>query len=288
MDVFHNLLYGFQVALQPLNLMYCFFGVLIGTLVGVLPGLGPGAAIAMLLPTTFKVTPVSAVIMLAGIYYGAMYGGSTTSILVNIPGEAASVVTCIDGYQMALRGRAGAALGMAAFGSFIAGTFSVIALTFIGPPLAGVALKFGPPEYFTMTVVGILILTYLTSGSMIKSLMMAAVGLIISGIGMDTISGQYRYTYNLRFLLDGISIVPLAMGLFGISEVLINLETVIKREILQARLKGLFPTLHDWKICTGPIFRSSILGFFLGIIPGGGAVIAAFASYAIEKEPSRG
>src|SRR5512141_746077 len=183
MDVAQNVLYGFQVAMQPLNLIYCFFGVLIGTLVGVLPGLGPAAAIALLLPSTFKATPVSAIIMLAGIYYGAMYGGSTTSILVNIPGEAASVVTCLDGYQMARKGRAGPALGIAAFGSFIAGTFAVIALTFIGPPLAGMALKFGPSEYFSMMVVGILLLTYLSSGSMVKALMMAAFGLILSGVG---------------------------------------------------------------------------------------------------------
>src|SRR5512136_2467790 len=178
MDVFQNILYGFQVALQPLNLAYCFFGVLIGTLVGVLPGLGPAAAIALLLPATFKVTPVSAIIMLAGIYYGAMYGGSTTSILVNIPGEAASVVTCLDGYQMARKGRAGPALGIAAFGSFIAGTFGVIALSLTGPLLSGVALRFGPPEYFSLMIVGIMVLTFLSSSSMIKALMMAAVGLI--------------------------------------------------------------------------------------------------------------
>src|SRR5512137_1803838 len=181
METIQSLLYGFQVALQPMNLIYCFFGVLIGTLVGVLPGLGPAAAIALLLPSTFKISPVSSTIMLAGIYYGAMYGGSTTSILVNIPGEAASVVTCLDGFQMALKGRAGPALGIAAFGSFIAGTFAVIALTVTGPPLAGIALKFGPPEYFSMMVVGIVLLTYLSSGSMIKAVMTATVGLTLSG-----------------------------------------------------------------------------------------------------------
>ena len=287
MDVFQNLLYGFQVALQPINLAYCFFGVLIGTLVGVLPGLGPAAAIAILLPTTFKVTAVNAVIMLAGIYYGAMYGGSTTSILVNIPGEAASVVTCFDGYQMAKKGRAGPALGIAALGSFIAGTLAVIALTLVGPPLAGLALKFGAPEYFSMMVVAILVLTYLSSGSMLKALMMAAVGLILSGVGMDPISGQYRYTYNIRWLLDGIKIVPMAMGLFGISEILLNLETEIKREILVTRVKNLFPSRKDWRDSIGPILRGSILGFFLGIIPGGGSVIASFGSYAIEKKLSK-
>src|SRR5512139_3683686 len=185
----HSLLYGFHVALEPANLMYCFFGVLIGTLVGVLPGLGPASAMAILLPATFKVTPVSSFIMLAGIYYGAMYGGSTTSILVNIPGEAASVVTCLDGHQMALKGRAGPALGMAAFSSFIAGTFAVIGLTVTVPLLAKIALRFGPPEYFALMVVGIMVLTFLSSGSMIKALMTAAVGLLLAGVGMDPISG---------------------------------------------------------------------------------------------------
>jgi putative tricarboxylic transport membrane protein len=287
MDIFQGVIYGFQVALQPSNLIYCFFGVLVGTLVGVLPGLGPAAAISLLLPTTFKVSPVSATIMLAGIYYGAMYGGSTTSILVNIPGEAASVVTCLDGYQMALRGRAGPALGIAAFGSFIAGTFAVIALTFVGPFLSGIALQFGPPEYFSLMIVGITVLTYLSSGSMIKALMMASVGLVLSGIGMDTISGKYRFTFHIGTLLDGIGIVPVAMGLFGISEVLLNLETEIKRDILSTRVRNLFPTLKDWGTSIWAIFRGSILGFFLGIIPGGGAVVASFASYAIEKKISR-
>jgi putative tricarboxylic transport membrane protein len=287
MDIFQGVIYGFQVACQPINLMYCFFGVLIGTLVGVLPGLGPAAAIALLLPTTFKVAPVSATIMLAGIYYGAMYGGSTTSILVNIPGEAASVVTCLDGYQMAQKGRAGPALGIAAFGSFIAGTFAVIALTFVGPLVCNLALAFGPPEYFALMVVGITVLTYLSSGSMTKALTMAGVGLILSGVGMDTISGKYRFTFNIRSLLDGIGIVPMAMGLFGISEVLLNLETEIKRDILTARVKNLFPSLKDWGESIWAIVRGSILGFFLGILPGGGAVIASFSSYAIEKKISK-
>jgi putative tricarboxylic transport membrane protein len=286
-DILQNVIYGFQVALLPINLMYCFFGVLIGTLVGVLPGLGPAAAIALLLPTTFKVTPVSATIMLAGIYYGAMYGGSTTSILVNIPGEAASVVTCLDGYQMALKGRAGPALGIAAFGSFIAGTFAVIALTFVGPFLSNLALAFGPPEYFSLMIVGITVLTYLSSGSMIKALMMAGIGLVLSGVGMDTISGQYRFTFNIQSLLEGVGIVPVAMGLFGISEVLLNLETEIKRDILTTRVKNLFPSLKDWAESIWSILRGTVLGFFLGIIPGGGAVVASFASYAIEKKVSK-
>ncbi len=287
MDVIHNLLFGFQVALQPVNLMYCFMGTLIGTLVGVLPGLGPAAAIALLLPSTFHTTPVSATIMLAGIYYGAMYGGSTTSILVNIPGEAASVVTCLDGHQMALKGRAGPALGIAAFGSFIAGTFGVIALSVTGPVLSGVALRFGPPEYFAMMIVGITVLTYLSSGSMVKSLLVAAVGLILGGVGMDAISGKYRFTYGLQVLADGVGLVPVVMGLFGITEVLENLETEIKRDILAAEFKNLFPTLQDWKDSAGPIGRGTILGFFLGLVPGGGAIIASFASYAIEKKVAK-
>jgi putative tricarboxylic transport membrane protein len=287
MDIFQSMLYGFQVALEPLNLIYCFFGVLIGTLVGVLPGLGPAAAIALLLPATFKVTPVSATIMLAGIYYGAMYGGSTTSILVNIPGEAASVVTCLDGYQMARRGRAGPALGIAAFGSFIAGTFAVVALSVVGPYLAKIALKFGPPEYFALMIVGIMVLTFLTSGSMIKALMTAAVGLLLAGVGMDPISGKYRFTFNLQILFDGVGLVPVVMGLFGIAEVLSNLETEIKRDILTARVKNLFPTLKDWADSIWSIIRGTVLGFFLGIIPGGGAIIASFASYAIEKKVAK-
>ncbi|HUL20506.1 MAG TPA: tripartite tricarboxylate transporter permease [Thermodesulfobacteriota bacterium] len=287
MNIFQNVLYGFQVALQPLNLIYCFFGVLIGTLVGVLPGLGPAAAIALLLPSTFKATPVSGVIMLAGIYYGAMYGGSTTSILVNIPGEAASVVTCIDGYQMALKGRAGPALGIAAFGSFIAGTIAVIALTLVGPLLAGIALRFGPPEFFALMIVGIMVLTFLSSGSMLKALMMAAVGLTLGGIGMDSISGKYRFTFNIQALLDGVGLVPVVMGLFGITEVIENLETEIKREILTAKIKNLFPNLKDWADSIWAIIRGTVLGFFLGIIPGGGAIVASFASYAIEKKVSK-
>jgi putative tricarboxylic transport membrane protein len=287
MDFLQNVAYGFGVAMQPLNLLYCFFGVLIGTLVGVLPGLGPAAAIALLLPATFKFTPVAATIMLSGIFYGAMYGGSTTSILVNIPGEAASVVTCLDGYKMALKGRAGPALGISAFGSFIAGTFAVVALTIVGPLLANLALAFGPPEYFSLMIVGITVLTYLSSLSMLRALMMAGVGLIISAVGMDTISGQFRFTFGIDGLLDGVGVVPVAMGLFGISEVLLNLETEMRRDILATRVKDLFPSVRDWALSIWPIVRGSILGFFLGIIPGGGAVISSFASYAIEKKISK-
>ena len=237
MDFFQSIVMGFQVALSPGNLFFCFMGVLIGTLVGVLPGLGPVAAISLLLPTTFHITPVSAVIMLAGIYYGAMYGGSTTSILVNIPGEAASVVTCLDGYQMARQGRAGPALGIAAFGSFIAGTVAVIGLMLVAPPLAEMALRFGPPEYFSLMILGLTILTFLASGSMWKALLMACFGLFLGCMGMDSIMGMTRFTFDIAELSDGIGLVPVVMGLFGISEVLLNVEQTLERYIFETKIK---------------------------------------------------
>ncbi|OGP77236.1 MAG: transporter [Deltaproteobacteria bacterium RBG_16_49_23] len=288
MDIFDHIFFGFGVAFQPVNLLFCFTGVLIGTLVGVLPGLGPVAAISLLLPATFHAPPVASIIMLSGIYYGAMYGGSTTSILVNIPGEAASVVTCFDGYQMARRGRAGPALGMAAFASFIAGTLGVIGLAFLAPPLAAIALKFGPPEYFSLMVLGLTVLTFLAGGSMLKSLMMASIGVIIGNVGLDLITAQPRFTFGLSILLDGVGLVPLVMGLFGISEVLLNVEQRLsEREVFKTVLKGLLPTLRDWKESIGPLLRGSILGFFLGILPGGGAVISSFVSYGLEKRLSK-
>jgi len=287
MEALSGVLHGFSVALQPINLLYCFLGVLIGTLVGVLPGLGPASAIALLLPTTFHVSPVAATIMLAGIYYGAMYGGSTTSILVNIPGEAASVVTCLDGYRMARQGRAGPALGMAAFASFIAGTFSIVALTFLAPVLANVALKFGPPEYFALIVLGLTILAYLAEGSMVKALMMAGLGIIFSSVGLDTISGSYRFTYGFLVLSDGLGLIPVVMGLFGLAEVFLNLEGTLTQEIFEKKIKGLMPNSQDWKDASGAISRGTILGFFLGILPGGGAIIASFTSYALEKRLSK-
>lgn len=278
---------GFSVALQPLNLFYCFVGVFIGTLVGVLPGIGPVGAMSLLLPTTFKATPEAAIIMLAGIYYGAMYGGSTTSILVNIPGEAASVVTCLDGYQMARQGRAGPALGIAAFGSFIAGTLSIFGLMFLAPPLSRFALRFGPPEYFTLMVLGLTILIYLAHGSMAKALIMASLGIVLGLIGLDSINARPRLTFGRMELIDGVGLVPVVMGLFGVSEVLLNIEQVVRREVLRTRVKGLLPTVRDWKDSTGPIARGSLLGFFLGILPGGGAVISSFISYAVEKRLSK-
>ena len=287
MDALAGVIYGFQVALQPMNLLYCFIGVFIGTLVGILPGIGPAGSIALLLPSTFRLSPVSGIIMLAGIWYGVMFGGSRTSILVNIPGEPSSVVTCLDGYPMTLKGRGGPALGIAAFASFIAGTFAIIGLTFMGPALAEIALKFGPPEFFSLMIVGITILSYLSSGSMIKALMMASVGMILGGVGMDSISGVYRFTFKMQSLLDGIGLVPVVMGLFGISEVLVNLETEIEGTIVTAKIKNLLPTLKDWADSAWAIIRGGVLGFFLGVIPGGGAIVASFASYAIEKKVSR-
>ena len=287
MDLLSHILLGAQVLFTPINLFFCFIGVLMGTLVGVLPGLGPTAAIALLLPNTFHVPPVTAIIMLSGIYYGAMYGGSTTSILVNIPGEAASVITCLDGYQMAQKGRAGVALGVAAFGSFIAGTISVIGLMLVAPPLAKFALAFGPPEYFSLMLMGIVILIYLASGSILKALMMAVFGLLLGTIGMDSISGTQRLTFGLLELSDGIGLIPAIMGLFGVAEVISNVEKEIKREVIATKIKNLLPNLQDWKDSFWPMIRGGILGFFIGILPGPAPVISAFSSYAIEKRLSK-
>ena len=285
--ILQNVFFGFGVALTPVNLFYCFAGVLIGTMIGVLPGIGPPAAISLLLPGTFHMDPVPAIIMLAGIYYGAMYGGSTTSILVNIPGETASVVTTLDGYQMARQGRAGRALGISAFGSFIAGTLGIIGLMFLAPPLIRFALRFGPPEYFALMMLGIVLVIFLSEGSLVKALLMASFGLLLSTIGTDLISGAYRFTFGSLVLIDGIGLIPLTMGMFGVAEVLINIEEGVDRNIFSGLVRGLFPTKEDWKRSIGPILRGSGIGFFLGILPGGGAVLASFASYATEKRLSR-
>lgn len=287
MDLLNNLALGFSILLQPANLFACFMGVLVGTLVGVLPGLGPAAAISLLLPTTYKLSPLTGIIVLAGIYYGAMYGGSTTSILVNIPGESAAVVTCLDGYKMAQQGRAGPALGIAAFGSFFAGTFSIIALMLLAPPLARMALKFGPPEYFSLMLLGLMILSYLSSGSMAKAWMMAALGIFLGTIGQDRMVGTLRFNYNLDVLMDGVGLVPVVMGLFGIGEVLLNIERSMTREIFKTHISNLLPDLRDWAKSILPIIRGSVLGFLLGVLPGGGAIISSFASYAMEKKLSR-
>jgi putative tricarboxylic transport membrane protein len=242
---------------------------------------------ALLLPVSLKITPVGTFIMLAGIYYGSMYGGSTTSILVCIPGEPASVMTCVDGYQMALKGRAGPALGISAFGSFIAGTFGVVALMFLATPLAGAALKFGPPEFFCLVLMGLTLVTYLSQKSAEKAFMSALMGMLLSWIGLDLINGQSRFTFDIMELNDGIGVIPLVMGLFGISEVFMELEKDERIEVVKAKIKNLLPTREDWRQSTGPILRGSVLGFLLGIIPGGGGIIANFMSYVMEKRLSK-
>jgi putative tricarboxylic transport membrane protein len=286
-DTLHSLLYGFSIGLQPANILVCFIGVLVGTLVGVLPGIGPVGAISILLPISFQLSPVSGIIMLAGIYYGCMYGGSTTSILVNIPGEAASVVTCLDGYEMAKKGRAGAALGIAAFGSFVAGTLGLIGLMFFAAPLAELGLRFGPPEYAAVIFLGLTLITYLSHGPVLRGLMMGALGLILSCIGLDPIQASPRMIFNTLYLWDGIDLAPLAMGLFGVSEVLTNIEKSADPEVLRTKIKNLFPTLQDWIHSKWAILRGSVLGFLLGVLPGGGPVIAAFVSYGLEKKLSK-
>jgi putative tricarboxylic transport membrane protein len=287
MEVLHHLIMGFRVILDPMNLLLCFLGCLGGTLVGVLPGFGPTAAMALLLPSTFHLSPVSAIIMLSGIYYGAMYGGSTTSILVNIPGETASVMTCLDGYQMARKGRAGPALGMAAFGSFIAGTVGVVGLMLLAPPLARFALRFGPPEYFSLMLLSLTMVSYLSQGSMVKAFIMAALGLLLSFIGTDVISGVSRFTYDFIELREGVGIIPVLMGVFGLGEILSNAEEEMGREIFTDKIRGLLPTRKDWIQSKWALVRGSLLGFFLGVLPGGSAVIASFMSYALEKRFSK-
>ena len=287
MGYLDSILYGFSVTFQPANILFCFVGCLVGTLVGVLPGIGPVGTIALLLPFTLGASPVTGIIMLAGIYYGAQYGGSTTSILVNIPGEASSVVTCLDGYQMARQGRAGPALGIAAFGSFIAGTLGVVGLMFLAKPLAECALRFGPPEYFAVMCLGLVMVTYLTKGSTVKGLITAVAGFILSQIGMDIINAVPRFTFGFDELRDGIDMAPLVMGLLGISEVLINIEETGEVSVYKAKIKGLFPDLKDWAASAGAILRGTVLGFFLGILPGLGVVTASFASYAVEKKVSK-
>jgi putative tricarboxylic transport membrane protein len=287
MAVLQSLFYGLSICLEPFNLFACFLGAFLGTLVGVLPGLGPVAAISLLFPVTFKLPATASLIMLAGIYYGAQYGGSTTSILMNIPGESASVVTCLDGYQMARKGRAGPALGISAFGSFIAGTFGVICVTFIAPPMVAIALKFGPPEYVGLILLSLSMVVYLSSTSLLKGLIMAVIGLLLGTIGLDPMVGSPRFTYSIIALLNGLEITPVFMGLFGVSEVLGNIERVLKQELFQTKLKGLFPNKEDWKRSAFPIARGSVIGFFMGILPGVGAIIPTFVTYSLEKKLSK-
>ncbi|MHB8926392.1 MAG: tripartite tricarboxylate transporter permease [Bacillota bacterium] len=289
MDVLHSLGTGFLVALSPVNLLYCLIGVIAGTIIGVLPGIGPSAGVAILLPITFGVDPTTSMIMLAGIYYGAMYGGTITSVLINVPGESSSVMTTLDGYQMVKKGRAGAALGIAAFGSFIAGTGSVIIFTFFAPWLAKVALSFGPPEYFALMVLGFAALAGLASDSPVKTLIAAVVGLALATVGLDSMSGHPRFTFGSATLLGGFDFLPVAMGLFGVAEVLVSSETILKLEIENAdlSLKKVFPTVQDWIKCRWAIVRGWLIGFFIGVLPGAGATIASFLSYAAEKRASK-
>jgi len=287
MDVLHQLAFGFSVIFTPETLLSCLVGVTLGTLIGVLPGIGAGAAISILLPISFKMTPVSSIVMLSGIFYGAMYGGSTTSILVNIPGEAASVMTCLDGYQMARKGRAGPALGISAFGSFIAGTFSIIMIMLVAPPLAEAALKFGYPEFFGIILLGITMVSYLARGSKVKALMVAALGMIFATVGQDPVKGTERFTFGFVTLMDGVGLVPVIMGIFGIPEILENIETSLQQEVYETKIKGLLPNRQDWKESGWPIARGTVLGFFLGLLPGVGAMIPTFISYALEKRLSK-
>lgn len=280
---------GFDVALSPMNLLMCFIGVLIGTLIGVLPGIGPTTGVAILIPITFGMNATTAIITMCGVYYGAMYGGSTTSVLLNVPGESSSVMTTLDGYQMAKKGRAGPALGMAAIASFIAGTFAVLMLTFLSPPLANYAVSFGPPEYFALTFMGLTLVTSLGGESLLKGLISGVFGLIIACVGIDAQSGVSRFTFGSVYLLDGVGFIGVAVGLFAVSEVLVNIERPMQQVFTDAKLSflSLFPNLQDWKNSFGALWRSSIIGFFVGVLPGAGATIASFMAYATEKKLSK-
>jgi putative tricarboxylic transport membrane protein len=285
--IFDSLALGFSVALRPDVLLYAFVGCLVGTLVGMLPGIGPLAGISILLPVTFGLDATKAIVMLAGIYYSSQYGGSTTSILMRMPGEAASVMTCIDGHAMARKGRAGAALAIAAVGSFIAGTFGVIMLTLVAPPLASFALRFGPPEMTALLVLGLVFLAYMSSTSLIRTLLMACTGLLLGCIGIDVMSGHFRYGFDIKELADGIGIVPVAVGLFGLGEILATPSKAVTEKVAAPRFRELMPSRQEWRQSAAPIGRGSVLGFLVGIVPGSAHIIASFLSYAIEKRVSR-
>lgn len=287
MDALNGLFYGLSVAFELHNLMLMFAGCLLGTLVGVLPGIGPVGAISILLPLTFQLPPAGAIIMLAGIYNGAMYGGSTTSILINVPGETASVVTCLDGHAMAKRGQAGAALGISVFGSFIAGTVGLIGLQLIAVPLSTLALKFGPPEYFAIILLGFTFIIYLAQRSMIKAVLMAATGITLSLIGLDPITSQQRMTFGNLNLFEGLNVAPLAIGLFGLAEVFNNLEKTTSVKILHVKIKDMFPNKQQWMQAKWAIVRGTVIGFFMGILPGGGPVLSTFMAYGVEKRVSK-
>jgi len=287
MDLSNNLLIGFQTALTLKNLYLCFLGCLWGSMVGVLPGIGPLAGIALLIPATYGLDVTGAIIMLAGIYYGAMYGGSTTSILMNIPGESASVVTCLDGYQMTKKGRAGAALFIAAWGSWVGGTLSVLGVMLLAPTLANLAMKFGPTEMFSLLLVAFVLLGSLGTGSFLKSMAMIVLGLLAGTVGMDNLTGAYRFTFGIRDLFDGIGFVPVAMGMFGIGEILAATEETLVHEFYKPRLRELLPNKHEFRASIGPILRGSGLGFFVGLLPGSAHVLSSFLSYIVEKRLSK-
>ncbi len=286
-ETLQNLYLGFSIALSPSVLLYAFAGCVIGTLVGILPGVGPLAGISLLLPASFGLDATTAIVLLAGIYYGAMYGGSTTSILMRIPGEAASVMTCIDGYAMTRKGRAGPALAIAAIGSYIAGTASVVGLMLLAPPLASFALRFGPPEYVALLLLGLLVLAYMSGGSVPKALAMATLGLLFGMIGIDPMTGYFRFHYGLVELGDGIGIVPVAVGLFGVSEILLTAGDPVPPKVMQPKLRDLLPSRQEWRDSLWPIGRGTVLGFLIGIIPGSAHIISSFVSYAVERRLSR-
>ncbi len=286
MDVLANLFLGLSVAVTPTNLLWCLIGVFLGTAIGVLPGLGPSATIAMLLPATFGLEPVSALIMMAGIFYGAQYGGSTTAILINLPGEATSVVTAIDGYKMARKGAAGRALAAAAISSFIAGTVCTFLIAFFAPALTELAFKFGPAEYFSLMVLGLVASVVLASGHILHALAMIALGLLLGLVGTDVNSGLQRYSLGLPELADGLNFVIVAMGVFGIGEIIANLEDEARRDLGVAKVEGLMPTREDWRRMIAPTARGTALGAALGVLPGGGAALASFGAYALEKRVS--
>src|SRR6476469_9385855 len=282
-----SLAHGFAIAFEPSNMWYAFLGCLVGTLVGVLPGTGPLSGISILLPVTFGLNATQAVIMLAGIYYGSQYGGSTTSILMRIPGEASSVMTCIDGYAMSRKGRAGAALCIAAVGSWIGGTFGVVMLTLIAPPLAAFALKFGPPEYTALLVLGLIFLAYMSSTSLPRTLLIPCPALLPRPIGIDNMTGHFRYSFDIAELGDGIGIVPVAIGLFGLGEILSTPSANVVGKVIAPRLRELLPSRREWRESAMPIARGSLLGFLIGIVPGSAHIISSFLSYALEKRLSK-
>jgi putative tricarboxylic transport membrane protein len=284
MDLLHNLGIGFGVAFTATNLLYAFFGCVLGTLIGVLPGIGPVATIAMLLPSTYALDATPALIMLAGIYYGAQYGGSTTAILINVPGESSSVVTAIDGYQMARQGRAGAALSASALGSFFAGCVGTVIIAAFAPPLTELAFKFGPAEYFSLMVLGLIGAVVLAHGSLVKAIAMIVLGLLLGIVGTDVNSGVARFDFGIPELSDGIGVVVVAMGLFGFSEIILNLESTEKRELITTKLRGMWPTKAQFKLAAPAVLRGTALGSVLGVLPGGGAMLSSFASYSIEKK----